>query len=53
MIRVVVVAGGDEGLSNKDGFASNDLKNSTIIPPNTLIYVQVHSMFHLILSEIE
>jgi hypothetical protein len=46
MIRVVVVGGGDEGLSNKDGFVSNDLKNLTIIPPTTPIYVQLHCMFH-------
>jgi hypothetical protein len=46
MIKVVVVGRGDERLSNKDGFASNDLKNLTITFPTTSIYVQVHSMFH-------
>jgi len=46
MIRVVIVGGGDEGLSNRNGFASNDLKKLTIIPPTTPIYVQLHSMFH-------
>ncbi len=53
MIQVVAVGGGDEGLSNKDGFASNDLKNLTIIPFTTPIYVQVHFVFHYNLSEIE
>jgi hypothetical protein len=53
MIQVVAVGGGDEGLSNKDGFASNDLKNLTIIPLITPIYVQVHFVFHYNLSEIE
>ncbi len=46
IIRVVAIGGGDEGLSNKNGFASNDLKNSTFIPPTTPIYVKVDYAFH-------